>query len=134
MLKLTAIFLLLVGVTLSSAQNTKATKEESLKNINDLYKSSYQYTDELGTKVSVESATLEGHALIKKYSDGNQYTIDLIGDDPIAVTPYLTIDSFRIVYNKEPNKSILGNISTEKDAYRLKNYLEELIQLINLKI
>lgn len=79
----------------------------------------------------LESVTLYGYALIKKHSVGNQYTIDLIGNDPIAVTPYLSLDSFRIVYYKEHNKSILGNNSTEKNTLRLKDYLERLIVIIH---
>lgn len=129
MKKITILFLLLFGFVFSSAQNAKSTKEETLQLICDLYQSTYQYWDENGEGVFVESVTLEDNKLNKKYTSGISVSSELLANEPIEIKEYLTWNAFRVIYTNHPDKAIFGNISSENDALLLKRYLEDLLQI-----
>ena len=104
-----------------------STKEELVKYINDLYKKSYKYTDENGEKITVKSITLEGKTLVRKLSDGRVTKTDLAATKDLEVQ---TLPKRGNYYISDGNENFLFEISTEVDAYHLKDALNRLKKIL----
>lgn len=105
------------------------TKDETVKYINDLYKKTYSFTDSSGTIIKIEKVVLDGKVLETYFSDGKSSRSELMK----YKSPQIKYDNkynYNIWDSTGIGRAILGMISTEEDAKRLKNALEHLIKIV----
>lgn len=106
------------------------TKDETVKYINDLYKKTYKFTNDSGTIIKIEKVVLDGKVLETYFSDGQSSRSELMKYKSPIIKYYNDYYCYNIWDSTGIGRAILGMISTEEDAKRLKNALEHLIKIV----
>ena len=126
MKKVILIFLFLAVFSNAEAQSIASRKQEILENIEKIYKSSYSFANNKIVRISLEgeilNILLDNADLVKK---------DL--SKPESINICKMTPGFIIHYSSTIFDSILWAIQTEKDALKLKNELEKLIEILKIE-
>jgi hypothetical protein len=102
------------------------TKEETIKYIDSLYKTTFTFG-----RITVTSVTCQKNLLVKTFSDNDTAKTNLLDIKKLQLEQHYTGTKWHITYisNTAGNKSeyVLGHIGSEADAQKLKTALERLI-------
>lgn len=125
MKKLITLFVLFLGLGLANAQETKPTKDETVKYINDLYKKAFDSDKD----VKIESVTLDGKILLITFASGRSFRRPIFKKESLKIVKRDNDNLFSIYYESDISELIWA-IQTEEDAKRLKKALEHLIDIL----